>query len=541
MVYPIHNGRMTVGRSPECAIQIIDKRTSRVHAEFSCDDEKVTIRDLGSKNGTLINDVQITGDQTVYNGDKILIGETIFVFESDPGEKNPAQSTSVRLVTEKIWGLEKGSLGAGVPVHMPETPVSPIEVDDPTERLKILLQVSDAVRTAHEVKPLLETVMDLLFTFLQPDRAFIMLLDAKTQELSSHVTRFRNTSIPEEITVSKTIVDKALKDKLSLLVSDALSDVRFKRSESIVIQKIRSAIVAPFIFQDEIMGVLYFDTKSRASAYGNEELELATGIANQTAIALSNISMQRKMIEQRTFEREMEIAREIQCRLLPRKMPEIPGYDFAAINAPAKQVGGDYYDFLSLSEDELGIAIADVSGKGVPAAILIASVRSALQAEGRAGIQSVVSLLEHLNELVYRDTASDMFVTMVFSILHPSSGLFQYANAGHPYPLLFTHDGEYVELEIGGCFLGIGEKMQYGCGTAILAPGGTLILYSDGVTDTQSPNGDLYGRKRLIEVAQKNLDGTAENLLKAIVADTKKYQGDAEQFDDFTLVVVRRN
>lgn len=545
MVYPLTSGRITIGRSPSNTIQIIDKRTSRMHAEIQCRSNNVVIRDLGSKNGTLVNDIVVEEEHTLSSGDRVLIGETILIFERDTEEIRAEENhSSIRLVTEVDWGKEDGAIEAGFsPSTTPkQVQAIPAQVKDSTQRLRLLLQVGDAIRTETEITPLLETVMDLLFSLLQPDRAFIMLMDRKTQALVPNVCRLGNGSADSgEIKVSRTIVNRCLNDRVSILVSDALSDSRFSKSESIAMQRIRSAIVAPLIFQEQVFGVLYFDTKNRLSAYRHEELELATGIANQTAIALSNISMQRKMIEQRTLEREMEIAREIQTRLLPMAMPTVPGWDFAATSVPAKQVGGDYYDFMELSDGRQGIAIADVSGKGVPAAILTASVRSALQAEARAGIRTVDELLGHLNEMVYRDTASNMFVTMIFSILHPETGSYEYGNAGHPYPLLFTKDGGFEELENGGCFLGIGAHTEYDSAQVTILEGATLVLYSDGVTDTQSPSGELYGRKRLIDVVRANLENSAEGLLQAIVADTQDFQADSEQFDDFTLVIIHRN
>lgn len=543
MVYHLSPGAMTVGRSPSNAIQIIDKRTSRQHAEFRYDKDQVTVRDLGSKNGTNVNDKPVEGEQVLHNGDRILIGETILVFERDPDESEAGggTSSSVRLVADMAWGHEKGAMEAGVGEPSPLAPEGQAEeaVKDSTQRLRMLCQISDALRSIYDLEPLLETVMDSLFALLQPDRAFIMLVDERTNRLTPHAVRFRDQDEAQEIAISRTIVDRCLQDRLSLLVADALSDVRFKASQSIVIQKIRSAICAPMICRDMVMGVIYFDTKSRPAAYDREELELATGIANQTAIGLANIRLQGRIIEQRTLEREMEIAKEIQTRLLPRVMPKVPNFEFSALSAPAKKVGGDYYDLLTLPDDRIGLAIADVSGKGVPAAILIASVRSALQAEGLRGSASAAEILEHLNDLAYRDTANNMFVTMVYGVLNARTRIFEYANAGHPYPLLFAADGGLTELETGGCFLGISPVVQYVKGLAVLQPGSTLVLHSDGVTDTLSPSGELYGRKRLIETVRQNLSKSAWELRDLIYEDTQEFQGSAEQFDDFTLLVVR--
>jgi len=532
--------RISIGRSPDNEIQLMGKRTSRVHAEILCSNHHYVLKDLGSKNGTFLNDQLLESQQALRNGDRILIGDSVLRFEEDSIEAQDNSGFRVRLVPDGNWGHEEESIEAGQ-AAVSATPSTPHFGDESgtAKRLQVLLQLADAIRSCHEITPLMERVADLVFTLLQPDRAFIMVLDETTHLLVPCVSRFQSGLQQEEVSISRTIVDRTIQEKMSLVVSDALADERFDPSDSIVIQKIRSAIVAPLVFQDTVYGVLYFDTRHRTSAYDRRELELATGIANQTAMALSNISMQKRMIDQRTLEREMQIAREIQTRLLPRSMPQIENYDCSAMSVPAKHVGGDYFDFIPLPEGKLGIAIADVSGKGVPAAILTASVRSALQVEVRGG-HDLVEVMNHLNEMVYRDTESNMFVTMVYAMLDPKTGELEYANAGHPYPLLFSSDGNLTELVQGGCFLGIGERMPYLSARAILPPGSILLLYSDGVTDTQANDGNIYGRKRLIATVRNQVGSSSEQIRAAIVKDTADFQGSAEQFDDFTLVVIRR-
>ncbi|MCX7016842.1 MAG: SpoIIE family protein phosphatase [Candidatus Sumerlaeota bacterium] len=544
LVYSLVPGVLTIGRSPDNAIQVVDKKSSRQHAELRVENGAVTLRDLGSKNGTLLNGDKLQGEVRLHSGDKILIGETTLVFERSADEAPCDESTSksVRLVADLPWGHEKGTMAAGVrkpaAAAAATAPVPAESVKDATRRLQIICQISDAIRTTYEVDPLLDIVMESLFSLLGPDRAFILLYDETSTTLVPRATRLREPE-GEDIAVSRVIIDHCLQDRVSVLVSDALSDVRFKASKSIHIQKIRSAICAPMICQDDVMGVIYFDTKNRPAAYDQAELEFATSLANQTAMALANIRLQERAIKQRTLEREMEIARDIQTRLLPRSMPKTEDFEFAAISVPAQKVGGDYYDLLQLPDGRIGVAIADVSGKGVPAAILIASVRSALQAEGPRTDASAAEVLEHLNDLVYHDTAVNMFVTMVYGILNPKTRVFEYANAGHPYPLLFAPDGGLTELETGGCFLGISPKMAYVKGLAVLPPGGTLLLYSDGVSDTLSPAGELYGRKRLVELVRANLHLSARELRDLIYHDTQQFQKDAEQFDDISVVVIR--
>ncbi len=546
MVYQLAPGISTIGRSANNTIQLIDKRTSRHHAEFRCEGDEVYISDLASKNGVFVNDTRLVAPQPLHNGDQVQIGDTVLVFERDPDEPASASessSSSVRLVADLAWGHERGTMQAGVKdfaevVQVKAPDETRKEIKEASRRLQIIYQIVDAIRTIQELEPLLEKVMDSLFAFLQPDRAFIMIRNEKTGAMEPRAVRFFGSQEEAEIAISQTIVDRCLQEQVSLLVSDALSDMRFRASESVVVQRIRSAICAPMICRGEVMGVIYLDTKSRPSVYDREELELATGIANQTALGILNLRLMQRMIEQRTHEREMEIAKEIQMRLLPRSMPKAPNYDFSGVSLAAKKVGGDYYDLLSLENQRVGIALADVSGKGVPAAILIASVRSALQAQGLRTAASPSEILEHLNEQVYRDTAANMFVTMVYGVLDCKTSAFEYANAGHPYPLLFHPGGAMKELEIGGCFLGIAQGVEYAAGHAALVPGSILVLYSDGVTDTLSPKGELYGRKRLIDLIQENMDKTAQEIRDLVFQDSLRFRGDAEQFDDFTLVIV---
>jgi len=550
MVYPLEPGAITLGRSTSSDIQIIDKRASRQHVEVRLEDGQVILRDLESKNGTFVNGDRLEGEIELNNGDRFRIGDTTVVFERDADDDRPRKkTTTVRLVGDVEWGQEKSVMDAGV-AHTPAkgtiaaafSDVKEIEaaVKDPTERLRFLYELSEVIRTTHDLAGLVDTVMEALSALLQPDRAFLMFADESSEEMKPYAVKIgEGVSEEEEIAISRTIVDRCIKDRVSLLIDDALSDQRFKASESIVIQKIGSAICAPMIYQDEVLGVIYLDTKSSSAKYGQEELELATGIANQTVTGVANIRLENRMIEQRAMELEMEIARDIQTRLLPARMPDVPNYDFSAMSIAAKKVGGDYFDFLELSEDHIGIALGDVSGKGVPAAILIASVRSALQAEGLRQGATVTEIVEHLNHQVFRDTASNMFVTMVYGVLHPKTSVFEYVNAGHPYPLLFGSNGSLTELETGGCFLGVSETIDYVKGHAVVRPGSTLVVYSDGVTDTMSPSEELYGRRRLIELVRDNLEKPAEELRELIYQSTLEFRGDAEQFDDFTLMIIR--
>ncbi|GEM_PF-330278 len=546
MVFPLRKGINGIGRSATNVVQVIDRRMSRNHAEVIIDVEGPRVRDLGSKNGTYLNNLRLEGTAPIKTGDRIRIGETIFLFEMEEGStphSGEITTKSFRLVDEKQWGRTAESVRAGADPHL-TVRVDAAEgelLKDSHRRLEILYQVADAIRSILDLDELLEKIMDIIFSVVQPDRGYILLRDDAGEEMTPRVLKRRDGKIEEEIQISHSIVHKCVEGGTSLLVTDATTDQRFSASESIVLNRIRSAMCAPLIFKDEVLGVVYVDTQSRIVAYSREELELLTGIANQSATAIINAKLHEQLVEQHKLAREMEIARSIQMNLLPKAYPDLPGYDISAMSLPAKQVGGDYYDFHALEDGRVGLTIADVSGKGVPAAFLTAVTRTYIKSEAQRPDASPGGILQFINKQIYEDVTNDMYVTLVFGVLSPKEGVFRYVNAGHAYPLLFEAKTQKVrELDQGGTFIGILEEVDFDEGEIQMAPGDVLVLYTDGVTDMNNPKEELWGRENLEKTIKENLQSGAEDIRNAIFDACQKHRGEADQFDDFTLIVIKR-
>jgi sigma-B regulation protein RsbU (phosphoserine phosphatase) len=540
MVFPIGQPVVTMGRSASNAIQIIDRKISRHHAEILYLNGDYILRDLGSKNGTHVNEELVTEERVLNNGDKVRVGETVLVFEREPEETAPSDTTTkiVRITTEPFWGQPTDTLDA---VATPAAPPEKREIDikDSHHRLEILYRVTDTIRSIFSLDNLMQKIVEIIYEVLQPDNAFIMLKDERTGDLVPRVIR-RRESEDEAITISKSIVDRCLNEKISVLVSDATSDERFRSSDSVVRHHIRSAICSPLIYKDEILGAIYIDSKSRFVSYGKDELELLTSISSQAAVAIANAKLHARLIEQHKLDRELEIARSIQMNLLPKSYPQIAHYEVAAMSLPAKKVGGDYYDFLDVAENKIGFIIADVSGKGVAAAILAATLRASIQINVPAFGAEVARIVSQMNEITCRDSMNNMFATMVYGVFDTTTGTFEYANAGHCRPLIFESGGKIQSLEKGGCFLGLAPNIEYETEKVTLKPGDTMVLYTDGVTDTMNSKGELYGLDRLTECVKKNLGSPALELRDAIYEDVLKHRGGAEQFDDFTLLLIRK-
>jgi sigma-B regulation protein RsbU (phosphoserine phosphatase) len=293
------------------------------------------------------------------------------------------------------------------------------------------------------------------------------------------------------------------------------------------------------ISKEALLGVIYIDTQSRLVSYNKDDLTLLNSIASQAAVSISNARMHSKIVEQKQVENELEIAHSIQRNLLPKEMPSIDGFEAAALCKPAKHVGGDYYDFIPLENDCLGIAIADVSGKGVPAAILSSSVRAALQVETRYSQHSISDMIQKINTMAWRDTTSSMFLSMVYGVLDAPERNFTYVNAGHNYPMLFLPDGSRIDLDVGGTLLGVAEDITYQQGSVDLPKGSVLVIYTDGVIDIQNEDGESMGLTELTAFIESHLDLSADDLIQKIYEYAFRFKGAADPYDDFTLIVLK--
>jgi serine phosphatase RsbU (regulator of sigma subunit) len=254
---------------------------------------------------------------------------------------------------------------------------------------------------------------------------------------------------------------------------------------------------------------------------------------------------QEEAIERERLERELETAREIQEKLLPHEMPVVSGFEITGTSLPSQQVGGDYFDFLDIGDGQLGVAIADVSGKGIPAALLMANLQASLHAQiFQPG--KVAEVAYRINNLLYRSTDTHMFVTFFYGILDRQRSLFTSTNAGHNQPLLFRRDGRIERLGEGGLILGFQPDVHYDQQTVAIRPGEVIVLYTDGITEAADPASemvaeDLYGVERLVDIIQANLKNSAREIQSAILEAISEHTHNAPQYDDITLVVIKRN
>jgi sigma-B regulation protein RsbU (phosphoserine phosphatase) len=312
-------------------------------------------------------------------------------------------------------------------------------------------------------------------------------------------------------------------------------------------------LAVPIAVEDDRRGILAVGDKESRSGVGPfspEDRRTLSLFANQAAIALENARLHREALEKERYERDLQLAAEIQRQILPKGVPSVPGYEIAGWNRPAREVGGDFYDFLPVSPDEpagasergplLGLALADVSGKGVPAALMVSTLHSAIRLLfGRVGFGA--RLVERLNHHILASSAPNKFITLLVGELHTDSGRFRYVNAGHNPGLVIRADSRVERLPPGGLPVGLLPGSTYRSGVLDLGPGDLLCLYSDGITECASREDEEFGEERLIALLRTAAGGPLQEIVRAVERAMDDFAAGQPQGDDQTVVLVRRS
>jgi serine phosphatase RsbU (regulator of sigma subunit) len=330
-----------------------------------------------------------------------------------------------------------------------------------------------------------------------------------------------------------------LLEKASILVRDAQLDDAFKGRMSIVEHRVHTMMAAPLQTNDRIIGLIYVDSPSILRQFQGDDLNLLTVMANVAAIRIEHARLAEIEQAERMLQRDLAQAAEIQRRMLPEKAPHVPGADLAGYNAPCRTVGGDYFDFFSYPSGKVALALGDVSGKGMPASLMMMGLQARVQvlAEDTGDLSG---LMTRLNKITCANCPSNRFVTFFFSVLDPATGDLAFCNAGHNPPIVIRASGGAEMLEGGGPVLGILPVACYWEQHARLEPGDMLVLYSDGVTEATNPGEQEYGEERLIALVSSLRSQAAAEIVNAVTRDVARWVSGAAPADDVTLIVAKR-
>src|ERR1044071_9910044 len=372
-----------------------------------------------------------------------------------------------------------------------------------TDKLRMLLDITKKISRSLDLQEVLNLVMDTLDSLIPYDAAGIFVLQCLDPELvqgeepcTFKVVAVRGYDIDElsdlHLKLGEGFIGSVAVSGQPMISADVRKDPVYINARD----RTRSEMVAPIISNDEVIGV--FDLESdELKAYSEDDLEVLMLLASQVAIIIEKVMLHEQLIEKKRLQGQLEVARQVQLELLPPNDPELAGYDISAYNFPTEEVSGDYYDWVKIYDDQLGIVIADVSGKGVPAAILMAFLRAGLRAATLVGYAPNISMAR-VNYLLWESIERNQFVTAFHGILDASNQTLSYSNAGHNPPLLMKANGEIQFIDYGEQPLGMFRGTRYHQYHLLLEPGDVLVLYTDGVTEAQSPEGEEFGRDRLV-------------------------------------------
>ena len=415
------------------------------------------------------------------------------------------------------------------------------------DKLRMLLDITKTISQSLDLDEVLNLVMDTLDSLIPYDAAGIYLVKCSAplvewdgdldETCVFHTQAVRGYDIDDlqelHLKMGEGLIGHVAVTGKPYVSHDVGQDQRYINARP----RTQSEMVAPIISNEEVIGV--FDLESdELDAYTNDDLEVLMLLASQVAIIIEKVMLHEQLIEKQRLQTQLEVARQVQLQLLPGRDPQIEGYDISAYNFPTEEVSGDYYDWVRLYDDQIGIVIADVSGKGVPAALLMAFLRASLRAATHIGYAPHISMSK-VNYLLWESIERNQFVTAFHGILDATNRTLSYSNAGHSPALLMKADGTSHFEERGGVPLGMFRDSRYYEYFETIESGEVLVLYTDGVTEATNPAGEEYGRERLIAAVRECRDQTARDMIDFMHRDLIAWTEGHGVTDDVTFFIVK--
>jgi len=368
----------------------------------------------------------------------------------------------------------------------------------------------------------------------------IRLLDEQTGDLKMCSTYGLSEEYQSKGPVTKddTVVKAAFAGE-AVVLDDMRLDGRVKYKDATIKEGLVSQLTVAMEFRGKPIGVLRLYTP-RAMHFGEDDIVLARAVGSQCAVAITNARLYAEAIEGAHIADQMRVAGAVQRRMIPDRAPLVPGLDVAASYIPCFDVGGDFYDFIRLDDSRLIVAIADVMGKGIPAALMMGCFRGALRAytDVECSSENMERIISRLNEAACSECGSGEFISLFYGIIDVKDMVITYCNCGHE-PAVLIRQGQMIELDKGGLVLGVDKEASYEIETVGLEDGDCLVFYTDGLSDAANFDGEFWGREKLLETAKMFTSGSAKRMVKNILAYRRRFVGLAGQIDDTTMIIVK--
>jgi phosphoserine phosphatase RsbU/P len=408
------------------------------------------------------------------------------------------------------------------------------------DKLRMLLDITKTISRSLDLDEVLNLVMDTLDSLIPYDAAGIYLIERdddkspyifKSKSIRGYQISFEQ--IEPRLKMGEGFLGTVAQSGKAIISPDVSKDPRYFAAR----ERTRSEMLAPIISNDRVIGV--FDLESdNLDAYSEDDLSILQLLTSQVAIIIEKVRLHEQVVEKKRIQAQLEIARQVQLDLLPANDPVVEGFDISAYIFPTEEVSGDYYDWVKIFDDQIGIVVADAVGKGIPAALLMAFLRASLRAGVQIGYAPHIAFSK-VSNLLHDSIEDNQFITAIYGILDSTNRTFVFSNAGHNPPLLIKPDGEYRFVEYGDMPLGMFDELHYHQHFIRFEDDQVLVLYTDGITEAANPNGEEYGTERLAKRVLDGIDLPARKLIDHVRKGVADFTERKFLDDDGTLFIVK--
>jgi len=530
-------GKHIVGRKEECEFYLPDRTVSRRHAEIEVvnGNDEIIIHDLGSHNGTCINGRRLTGSSTVRLNDTVMFGQVEFRVTSLDG---PAKQANKTPTTTQLAQYDPEQ---SVVLNIKEAlqPL-PSKITDIPELWSTLSEMARMLVLPEPKEVMLQRSLKLVSKVVPADRLAVLSTSPDKKSVYTDALLLSSDKDPGTFTLSKTIINEILTNKTSVLIGDSSSDARFAQQQSIVASNLKSAMAVPLFDEGKVLGILYADTANPLHRYSNDYLRLFATFGNIIASRLLNYTLINERQEKELMEAELDRAAQIQENLLTKDVPNLPGYAIHPFQEQCQAVGGDLYDLALLPDGKLFFLVADVSGKGMGAALLMSNILASFRIKYSDPQFDLAVAIKQVSIQLHKYTAAQDFATLFGGIIDPESHTLKFVNAGHNPPLVVRQNGDSEFLEASGVMIGAFDFSDWQLDETKFGPGDVLFVFTDGVSEANDSKDNQYGEDRIKEMIIKNRSGQPEAIARKLFDDIMVFVGDEPRADDITMLIVKR-
>ncbi len=535
---------VTIGRLPVCQIVLPSRTVSRQHARILCHEDQFEIEDLGSVNGTRVNGQRIRGRAPLQPGDEIKIHDLALQFllespEADEAAEEHGSTPATGPGEELVPGVHSTIVST---VDIASSGSQEVQAD---AKLSAVLEISRALGSSLNLDEILNRILDGLFEiFPQAQKGYIVQIDDLDESMPPRAIKHRGDTSDTISPVSMSVARRVIHEAAAFLSSDGDHDELLEDyNASVFEEEIRSLMCAPLIGPSKLaQGVVQIETGDPQHPFQPEDLQVLASVAMLAGQAVEYANVHNSLVKLEAESRDIELAKGVQQRFLPQIRPNVPGYVFYDYYSPANMVAGDYYDYIKMPDGRLAIAIGDVSGKGVPAALMMARLCSDVRyclLSTPSPARAMGSLSEQL-EVELRDGA---FTTLLLLLLDPRHHRVTCVNAGHPPPVVLraaTGSASFLSSEQSGPPLGVDPKIPYDEQRIDLAPNDLLLAFTDGIHEAFDPEKRMYGLKAITDVVER-CDGHPVHVGRALISDVRRFAQGRLQSDDMCVVSFGRS